>query len=89
MYVVLSLQIASEKWSWNVVQKNTFLTAKKQLTAPCQMAHYNPKSELTLLCDLLPYGFRAVMLQPNVDGSEKPVAFASRSLNLAERSTPK
>ena len=33
--------------------------------------------------------FGAVMSQPNVDGSEKPVAFASQSLNLAERSTPK
>ena len=88
MYVVPYLQIAPEKWSWNVVQKNTFLTAKKQLTAPCQMPHYNPESELTSLCDLLPNTFGAVLSQPNVDGPEKPVAFASQSLSPAERSTP-
>ena len=75
----------NEKWSWNVAQKNAFLTAKKQLTAPCLLAHYNPESELTLSCDASPYGLGAVLSQPNVDRSEKPVAFASRSLSPAEK----
>ena len=73
------------KWAWTEAQREAFKTAKQQLTAPCLLAHYNPDKELTLSCDASPYGLGAVLSQPATDGSEKPVAFASHSLNTAEK----
>ena len=47
--------------------------------------HYNPKKALIVSGDASPYGVRAVLAQVMEDGSERPVAFASRSLSLAEK----
>ena len=64
------------------------LYCQEALDSTLPNATLNPESELTSLCDPLPNGFGAVLSQPNVDGSEKQVTFASRSLSPAERSTP-
>ena len=46
---------------------------------------YDPKQEVVLACDALPYGVGAVLSHLFPDGSEKPVAFASRSLSTVEK----
>ena len=82
LYQLLQKQ---RRWSWNTLQEEAFLTAKKQFTAPCLLAHYNPEKGLILSCDASPYGVGAVLSQQMEEGTEKPVAFSSRSLSPAER----
>ena len=72
-------------WSWGEKQEAAFQTAKKQLTSTRLLVHYDPRRPLVLSCDASPYGVGAVLSHRMDDGSEQPIAFASRSLTPAER----
>ena len=72
-------------WSWGNEQKEAFQEAKTQLTSSCLLVHFDPEKQVILSCDASPYGVGAVLSHQMDDGSEKPVAFASRSLSPAEK----
>ena len=55
------------------------------LTFDCLLVHFDPDWELLLACDTSPYGVGAVLSHRGPDRKEQPVAFASRSLNPAEK----
>ena len=77
---------AKVKWTWEKPHKEAFMEAKSQITSSGVLVHFDPQQELTLSCDTSLYGVRAVLSHRMVDGSEKPIAFASRSLTSAEKS---
>ena len=68
-------------WSWGASQEEAFTGAKAQLTSSCLLVHYESQRELVLACDASPYGIGAVLSHKMDDGTEKPVAFASRTLS--------
>jgi hypothetical protein len=74
------------KWSWGEKQDIAFKESKKLLTSSPLLTHNDPNKELLLSCDASPYGVGAVPAHRMEDGSEQPIAFASRSLSIAERS---
>ena len=75
----------NERWHWGQQQGKAFEKAKSQLTSPCVLTHFDPDKRLVLSCDASPYGLGAVLAHQFEDGSERLVAFASRSLAPAER----
>ena len=74
----------SRKWCWGSAQSKAFQAAKEALTSVMLLTHYNPDLDLVLDCDASPYGVGAVSSHRLEDGSMRPIAFASRSLNPAE-----
>ena len=82
MYQLLKQKV---NWKWTKVEETTFRESKKLLTSDKLLVHYNPNLPLILACDASAYGIGAVLAHRLPDGSEKPVGYASRTLNKAER----
>ena len=49
------------------------------------MAHYDPECPTILATDASAYGLGAVLSQLNMDGTEQPISFASRTLSTSEQ----
>ena len=72
-------------WTWGPDQQQAFDRVKEALTSDRVLAHYDPSLPLILACDASPHGVGAVLSHRLPDGTEKPVAFISRSLGPAEK----
>ena len=70
---------------FNVACKKSFQLIKQKLTSAPVLAHFNPEFPLVLSCDASPYGIASVISQIQKDGTERPISFASRVLNNAEK----
>ena len=72
------------RWAWGAREQAAFDECKRLLSSDCLLTHYDPDVPLILTCDASSKGIGAVLSHQFRDGSEKPVGFASRSLNSAE-----
>ena len=75
---------SSSKWSWSKDCELAFKAAKERLMAAPVLAHYDSKLPLRLAGDASNYGIGAVISHVYPDGSERPVAYASRTLSKSE-----
>ena len=80
-----SLLQVKTSWKWTKDCELAFKNAKVLITSDKVLTHYNPDLPLRLASDASPYGIGAVLSHRMTDGSERPIAFASSSLNKAER----
>ena len=75
----------SVPWKWGALEQKAFADSKAELASSSVLAHFDPSLDLTLACDASSYGVGAVLAHRLPDGSERPIAFASRTLAEAEK----
>ena len=73
------------KWRWSEECVEAFDLVKKQLTSSQLLTHYDLSLLLHLAADASAYGVGAVISHTLPDGTERPIAFASRTLTLTEK----
>ena len=73
------------KYAWTAAAQNAFDTVKEMITSDTVLTHYNPDLHVKLACDSSAYGLGAVISHVMENGEERPIAFASRTLNAAEK----
>ena len=73
------------KWKWTKECEEAFTKLKELITSDMVLTHYDPELPLRLACDASPVGIGAVLSHIMDDGTERPIAYASRTLNKAER----
>ena len=72
-------------FNWTEECQNAFLEVKREITADRNLSHFDPELPLKLVCDASNDGIGAALLHVYQDGSERPIAFASRVLRQAEK----
>ena len=75
-------------WQWGKEQESAFMKVKQMVSSDIVLTHYDPDKELRLSTDASAYGIGCVLSHVMPDGSERPIAFASRTLNDAEKVYP-
>ena len=72
-------------WRWGNSQRHAFESTRNMLHSSIVLVHYDPNRELVLSTDASPYGVGSVLSHRCPDGSDQPIAYASRSLTVAEK----
>lgn len=76
---------SGQPWVWSHHCEMAFQKAKKTLADAPVLAHYDPQLPIVLAGDASSYGLGAVISHKMPDGSERPVAYASRTLTESEK----
>ena len=71
---------AEQRWKWTKQCAKAFEQAKEKLSRAEVLAHYDPQLPIRLAGDASSYGIGAVLSHVLADGTERPVAYASRTL---------
>jgi len=75
---------SNAKWLWSDACENAFCKSKELLLNSPILMPYNPELDILVTCDSSPYGVGAVISHILPDKSERPIAFASRTLSRCE-----
>ena len=73
-------------WRWSRECQHSFQKIKEALTSTKVLAHYDSELPIGLACAV---GVGAVLFHKYEDGTERPVAYASKSLTPAEKIIPR
>ena len=74
-----------QEFLWSPQCEEAFNKAKESLSSSHVLVHYNPSLPVILESDASQYGIGAVIHHRFPNGDERPIAYASRSLNSSEK----
>ena len=75
----------NEPWKWSKQCQSAFLKVKTSLVSPPTLVHHSLKLPIGISCDASSTGLGVVLFHHYPDGSERPIAYASKTLSDTER----
>ena len=84
IYPLNNLLRQKKTWQWTKACSGAFQAAKEKIVSSKVLTHYDPTRPVRLAADASAYGIGAVISHVMEDGSERPIAFASRTLKPSE-----
>ena len=78
-------QLLQGNQEWSPRCEEAFKKAKDSLSSSHVLVHYDPSLPVILESDASQYGIRAVIFHRFPNGDERPITYASRSLNSSEK----
>ncbi|XP_055526941.1 uncharacterized protein K02A2.6-like [Wyeomyia smithii] len=85
LYPLNNLLKDTVEFKWTKECEHSFYTVKQQMQSDRCLVHYSPELPLLLATDASPYGVGAVLSHVYPDGSERPIQFASQTLNATQQ----
>lgn len=85
IYPINNLLKDNVPFDWDDQCEKAFRWVKKEMQSDKILVHYDPKLPLVLATDASPYGVGAVLSHLYPDGSEKPIQYASQTLNKTQQ----
>lgn len=70
----------AKEFEWSDKCEKAFAWVKNELISPRVLANYDPNEQLVLACDASKYGLSAILSHKYKDGTEKPIAYASKKI---------
>ncbi|XP_058128391.1 uncharacterized protein K02A2.6-like [Anopheles ziemanni] len=85
LYPLNNLLKQDVPFQWNKQCNDSFKRVKEQVQSEKCLVHYTPELPVLLATDASPYGVGAVLSHVYPDGSERPIQFASQTLNRVQQ----
>ena len=74
-----------KSWDWSTECQEAFDKIKEAITLDLFLTHFDVNLKLIVACDASSYGVGVCILHKMPDGTNQPIAYASRTLLPAER----
>lgn len=85
IYPINNLLKENVSFRWDDDCEKAFLWVKKEMQSDRVLVHYDSKLPLVLATDASPYGVGAVLSHLYPDGTERPILYASQTLNRSQQ----
>lgn len=85
LYPINNLLKANTPFKWNDACEQAFVWVKAEMQSNRVLVHYDMNLPLVLATDASPYGVGAVLSHRYPDGSERPIQYASQTLNATQQ----
>lgn len=85
VFPITELLSTKKKLVWSLEAQTAFDQLKPHLTTAPVLINPNFNKTCFLLCDASDYGIGAVLVQPDDNDNERPIAYMSKKLNSAQR----
>ena len=73
------------RWKWTAAEQDAFDKLKSMLNEGTVLAHFDPSCPIGISCDASEVEIGAVLFHRYSDGSERPIANASKTLSPAQK----
>ena len=84
---IRELLLEPNAWVWGDAQRRAFTEVKEALRATPILSLFDPNLVTTVSADASSFGLGVVLMQKQMTGEVKPVAYISRSMTSTERSS--